>query len=543
MPLLLRERYLPIERIGARVNSSTFFVRDLQSAVEKRYVIKLMTTKHILNSEQITSVREEFRQKAKILKTIGNQHLQIQSICDYFELDVADPDPLQVNADRVELFLYLVEEYINGPTLAEELTQRGAFAEADAIGVLRQMLSILQFIHEHEYRVIHADICPENIVCDCEGRLHLTNFSTIKRAIAEVTQDVAQLMPMVAEVTTRGAIKVVTSWIAPPEQQAGQSLVPASDLYSLATTVLRLLTHQNLLTLFDPQTQTWHWRAYAHVSDRLAYVLDKMLQPTVSKRFQSAAEVIIALNSEIPVVLSNQFVSDLPDALADELSTLEPTRDPHQLNRTSKTKRRRKLHLTRRSENVCQSRLNLLVSQAKELADLLAHRSGVQSGVDRSNSPRPLTEHVSSKINSQTDSQEIHLESLSSIVRSETNPHQRVSLSLRQAMLLGSGGWLSAALLASFLGTVLASGLWLLLLSGVIFGFLAKHQSVPEKTRLLMIAIASAGLTLLLVPKNIRFFNIVQILPQLLLLTLLSGLLALILIQLSQSINNSMTKK
>jgi hypothetical protein len=98
------------------------------------------------------------------------------------------------------------------------------------------------------------------------------------------------------------------------------------------------------------------------------------------------------------------------------------------------------------------------------------------------------------------------------------------------------------AALASFLGTVLASGLWILILAGVVFGFLAKNRSLFEKARLLTIAIASAGLTLLLVPQVFRAFSLAQTLPQMMLFALAAGLFALILILLSQLAHDFMLK-
>lgn len=67
---------------------------------------------------------------------------------------------------------------------------------------------------------------------------------------------------------------------------------------------------------------------------------------------------------------------------------------------------------------------------------------------------------------------------------------------------------------------------------------LAKKRSAAEKTRYLMIAIASVGATYFLVPQFFRVFNFGQALPQLLLMAVAAGLFAFILIILSQLIDD-----
>jgi serine/threonine protein kinase len=57
---------------------------------------------------------------------------------------------------------YIVQEFIDGQNLAEELAQTGAFAEKEIRRLLGDLLPVLQFIHEGQ--VIHRDIKPENII-------------------------------------------------------------------------------------------------------------------------------------------------------------------------------------------------------------------------------------------------------------------------------------------------------------------------------------------------------------------------------------------
>jgi serine/threonine protein kinase len=504
---------------------ATFLAEDLQCDTEQRYIIKLLPTNQHVTPEQFVTLKKKFKQEARILEVLGSQHPQILSLHDHFSLVVVGFNSSQINADRTDKLFYLVEEYVEGQTLTQEFKQRGPFRETEVLDILQQILSILQFIHEHEYRVVHEDIHPDNILRDYQGQVHLANFGAIRRVIAEETIGVS--------------IRPPNLWVVPPEQRAGQPLSPSSDLYALATTMLWLLTDDDITALFDPQTQSWNWKPYIQVSDRLGTVLDKMLQSEASQRFQSAADAIAALNYETPVLL--ELDAPQPVSLAAKMATVFPqeTLALGQVNGTHSTNGTHKMPL---KESAIQTG-ELSRPKVRELDIYQPTPSKIvtpkpQPDSNSNNTPISSASISSAPISSAPSE---HTRSLPSSPSEKTD--QPISDALRQAAVLGSGGWLVVAMLASFLGTILASGLWLLMLSGVIFGLMAKHYSRIDQIRLLVIAIASAGLTLLLLPKAFRFLSLSQIVSQMLLLTLASGLFALILLLLSQSIYNMMSKK
>ena len=187
-------------------------------------------------------------------------------------------------------FFYLVQEFIDGHNLEEELAVKGKFSEAETMEVLREILKVLDFVHSRGS--IHRDIKPANIMRAKNGRLYLLDFGAVK----QVTQ-------------TAGASKASTGiyslGYAPPEQMNGQEVYPATDFYALAVTCITLLSGLQPTELFDSYQNEWNWRSRVQVSPRLAEVLDRMLLPAPSQRFQSAAEVEAALkyNSQQPTMV------------------------------------------------------------------------------------------------------------------------------------------------------------------------------------------------------------------------------------------------
>jgi len=87
-----------------------------------------------------------------------------------------------------------------------------------------------------------------------------------------------------------------------PEQARGKAVF-ASDLYSLGVTCIHLLTKLSPYDLFDPHENIWIWRRYLTypISDKLGFILDKLLEPALPRRYQSAIDVLQDLEGAIPV--------------------------------------------------------------------------------------------------------------------------------------------------------------------------------------------------------------------------------------------------
>ena len=120
------------------------------------------------------------------------------------------------------------------------------------------------------------------------GRLGLVDFGAAK--------SVQGLEPMQTG-TTIGSPEYVA-----PEQARGKAVF-ASDLYSLGVTCIHLLTKLSPYDLFDPHENIWIWRRYLTypISDKLGFILDKLLEPALPRRYQSAIDVLQDLEGAIAV--------------------------------------------------------------------------------------------------------------------------------------------------------------------------------------------------------------------------------------------------
>ncbi len=182
-------------------------------------------------------------------------------------------------------FFYLVQEYIDGQNLEEELIQKGKFSEQQVLQVLQEILNVLKFIHDRN--ILHRDIKPSNIMRRRDGKLFLLDFGAVKQVTSASSG------------RSGSSTGIYSMGFAPPEQIAGRQVYPSTDLYALAVTILTLLTGQEASKLFDAHSNQWQWRRHVTINPRLADILDKMLMSAANQRFQSADEVLKVLSHQL----------------------------------------------------------------------------------------------------------------------------------------------------------------------------------------------------------------------------------------------------
>jgi serine/threonine-protein kinase len=271
--LLLRDRYRVVQALGQGGFGATFLSKDESLPGSPYCVIKQLrpaaSSAHVLHM-----ARELFKREAKTLGKIGN-HPQVPRLLDYFEANQE---------------FYLVQEYISGSTLQQEVKRSGPFSEAGVKQFLSEVLPMLQYIHSQQ--VIHRDIKPANLIRRTQDKkLVLIDFGAVKDQVNPVRAGAS-------EQTALTAYAIGTPGYAPPEQMAMRP-VYASDIYALGVTCIYLLTGKAPKDLdYDPTTGEMLWRERVHISDHFAGVLQKMLEVSVRHRYQNAGEVLRALDLE-----------------------------------------------------------------------------------------------------------------------------------------------------------------------------------------------------------------------------------------------------
>ena len=259
--LVLAERYRALKIIG-----QGGFGRTFQAVDEYKPSKPFCVIKQFFPQAQGTKTLEKaallFAQEAERLDGLG-RHPQIPELFAYFTQDNRQ---------------YLVQEFIEGQNLQQELEESGAFNESQILELLKSLLPVLEFIHSQQ--VIHRDIKPENIIRrKNDNQLILVDFGAAKYATTTA-------------LARTGTVIGSAGYVA-PEQAAGKATF-ASDIYSLGVTCIHLLTGVVPFDLFDVSENDWVWRDYlkSRVSDEVGEILDKMIVGATKKRFKNAREIL-----------------------------------------------------------------------------------------------------------------------------------------------------------------------------------------------------------------------------------------------------------
>jgi WD40 repeat protein len=265
--LLLAERYRAIKPLAQGGFGRTLLAEDEYKPSKPQCVIKQFYPQ---GQNKAGKAAELFQQEAVRLEQLG-KHPQIPELFAHFEQDNRQ---------------YIVQEFIDGQNLAEELAETRVFREKQIRSLLADLLPVLQFIHQGQ--VIHRDIKPENIIRRrSDGKLVLVDFGAAKYATGTALGKTG---------TTIGS-----AGYAAPEQTFGQAVF-ASDIYSLGVTCIHLLTDIEPFELYNAMESAFVWRHYLGnnpVSDQLGRILDKMTQSVVKHRYKTAEAVMQALGLKV----------------------------------------------------------------------------------------------------------------------------------------------------------------------------------------------------------------------------------------------------
>jgi serine/threonine protein kinase len=258
---IINNRYQIQSQLSNKAGRKTFLAQDLQSS--RAVVMKILQ----FNTEFHWNDLKLFEREAATLQNLN--HPAIPQYLDFFEL----PDGFA-----------LVQTYIDAPSLETVVKQGRKFSEAEVMELATRLLDILSYLHEQNPPVIHRDIKPSNILLANRsghsiGDVYLVDFGSVQTVASK----------------DGGTITIVGSYGYIPLEQFGGQTTVASDLYSLGMTLIYLLTGTHPADLPQVNGQV---KFTAEISSNFRRWLNKITQPHLDKRFDSAKSAQIALTSK-----------------------------------------------------------------------------------------------------------------------------------------------------------------------------------------------------------------------------------------------------
>jgi serine/threonine protein kinase len=188
---------------------------------------------------------------------------------------------------------FIVMDYVPGIPLSDLIEQRGPLTPERAIELILPVCEGLK--HAHERGIVHRDIKPANIIIENEGG----EKETAKIVDFGIAKDTS--VQAADKLTQTGEVFGSPSYMS-PEQCAGKSVDPRSDVYSLGCVLVELLTGHPPFEGKNPlETLVMHMTAdapeFPNLPPELESVILKSLERDLTKRYQSIAEMESALES------------------------------------------------------------------------------------------------------------------------------------------------------------------------------------------------------------------------------------------------------
>ncbi len=263
--------YRILEQVGAGGMGVVYRAHD--ERLDRDVAIKVLPA-GTLGDE---AARKRFRKEALALARLN--HPNIATVYDFDTQDGVD---------------FLVTEYIAGVTLSDKLAS-GPLPEKEVVRFGAQLAEGLMTAHQQQ--VVHRDLKPGNLRVTSDGRVKILDFGLAR--FLHPAADLGATHSITEDQAVCGTLPYM-----PPEQLAGESPDPRSDIYSAGAVLYETATGSRPFREEIPArlTDTILHRLpvppralNARISPELERIILKCLEKEPENRFQSAEELGVDL--------------------------------------------------------------------------------------------------------------------------------------------------------------------------------------------------------------------------------------------------------
>jgi serine/threonine-protein kinase len=276
----------PGSSFGVRYRIESLLGQGGMGAVYKAYDVEVGRTVAIklVRPELAASSETMQRFKQELLLASSISHKNILRIYDLGDLDGTK---------------FITMAFVEGSDLSNLMEATGRLPLDRALKFTKQFCAALEAAHREG--VVHRDLKPQNILIDQADHLYVSDFGLAK-----------SLAPEAAGMTRTGQLMGTPRYMS-PEQVEGKEVDHRSDLYSLGLILFEMFTAE-LPFRGDSALQIMFQRATAapkdpraicpDLPDYLANVILKCLERDPAKRYQSACDILVDLETQNAPVVS-----------------------------------------------------------------------------------------------------------------------------------------------------------------------------------------------------------------------------------------------
>jgi len=271
---VFNDRYKIIAKIGSGGMAEVYKAMD--TVLDRPVAVKVLHRHFAEDEDFVTRFRREAQAAA------GLNHPNIVSIYDWGSQNGT---------------YFIVMELLEGKSLKQYMTAKGIIPPAEAMEIIKKVLSAINFAHKHD--IIHRDIKPHNIMLTREGEVKVTDFGIARAGVSTMTQT--------------GTVLGTAHYLS-PEQARGQDVGVTSDIYSVGVVLYEMTTGK---VPFDGENPVAIALKHVHeipvrprelnpdISEDLQTIIAKAMAKNPESRYQSAAEMrndIMRLMEGMPIV-------------------------------------------------------------------------------------------------------------------------------------------------------------------------------------------------------------------------------------------------
>jgi serine/threonine protein kinase len=247
--------------------------------IRRKVAIKLLHGGIAANAEMV----QRFEREAQVAGTVGNDHI----------LEILDLGALP-NGDR-----YMVMEYLDGETLTDRIKVRGRLEPADAVAIVKQVLTGLEAAHGAG--IVHRDLKPDNIFV-LRAKAGLRDFvKIIDFGISKFTEHGTS-----TRMTRTGALMGTPHYMAPEQATGSAEIDTRTDIYAVG-----IILYETVTGRVPFQAETFNQLLFEialakiiparQIVPELDAAIDSIIMKASARvpahRFQSCREFILALEN------------------------------------------------------------------------------------------------------------------------------------------------------------------------------------------------------------------------------------------------------
>lgn len=271
---ILANRYRVTRQLGQGGMADVYLAMD--TVLNREVAIKILRGE--LSNDPVALLR--FKREASAVSELS--HSNIVEI-----YDVGEEEGRQ----------YIVMEYVDGQTLKQLVTKRGALYKEEAVAIMKQLVSAI--VVANKKGIIHRDIKPQNVLIKADGTVKITDFGIA------LAQDAMQL-------TQQDSVMGSVHYLA-PELARGEMASPQSDIYSLGIVFYELLTGE-VPYRGDAAVQI----AMMHIRDEMPSV--KEFNPSLPQSVENVVLRSTVKNKQFRYRTADEMLMDLETVLDEKRS-------------------------------------------------------------------------------------------------------------------------------------------------------------------------------------------------------------------------------